>query len=205
MTTIKKKDFKKFNVKPKQELEELVDADGSPIEGDLIDSNNGGTVNNSEITTAPQQTSDDLAQLAIQPSRFYFSSGGSPYSHGDRSGSQKESVKSTEKEELDEVAKDKMRKMVEDIVNKRLSNEDNGMVKRIINPDVDRDGIPDIEELANNIGKPAAARHAQIFIYDINKTPLIGDEKAIILNYILSNMNLSDVSNDYKNLLRKKI
>jgi hypothetical protein len=205
MTTIKKKDLKKFKTKPKQELDELVDADGSPIEGNLIDTNDGGGVNNSEITTAPQQTSDDLAQLAIQPSRFFFSSDGTPYSHGNRSGSQKESVKNSEKEELDEVAKDKMRKMVEDIVAKRLDNQNSGMVNKVNSPDVNRNGIPDIEELANNIGKPAAARHAQIFIYDINKTPLVGDEKAIVLNYILSNFNLNDVSDDYKNLLRKKL
>jgi len=196
MVTIKKKDLKKY--KPKQEIDELVDGDGAPIEG------GENHVNDTEIWVAPQQTSDDLAALAIQPSRFYFGADGSPYSHGSRVGSQKEGEEidgeEISEEIIDEVAKERMRKMVEDIVNKKL---DVGMVNRPINPDVNRNNIPDIEELSTQ--KPTAATHTQIFIHDIKKVPLSPDEIGIILNYILSNLNLNDISNDYKRILRDKI
>lgn len=200
MRTIKKKDLNKY--KPKQELDELVDGEGSPIEGDLVKTNDGGLVNNTQITTAPQQTSDEFATLAIQPRRYFYNTA---YSHGDR-GTPRESVNPSEKKELDEVAKEKMKKMVEDIVTRKLNNE---VVPKTINPDVNSNEIPDIDELANNLQKPTPVRHTQIFIDDIKKTPLTGDEIAIILNYILSNFNeiydMSTISSNYKNILRKKI
>ena len=60
-----------------------------------------------------------------------------------------------------------------------------------------------MDELAKT--KPAATRNAQIFVSDINRTPVTGDEKAVILNYILSNVDFSDVSDGYKEILRKQI
>lgn len=63
-------------------LDELVDGDGSHIEG--------GTHNtsaNSEIKTAPGQTTDDFEASGIQPNNFFYGIYGSPYSRGSRGGS----------------------------------------------------------------------------------------------------------------------
>jgi hypothetical protein len=197
MATIKKKDLKKY--KSKEEIDELVDADGSPIEGDEEHNND------TEIWTAPQQTSDDLASKAIQPSRFYYGADGTPYSRGSRTGSQKEGEENdgeslNEKEELDEAA-EKLKKMVEDIVSKQMNNS--GMVRKATSPDVNRNDIPDIDELRNS--NPTAASHTKIFVDDIIRTPLTGDEAAIIINYILNNIDNSDMSIDYKRILKNKI
>jgi hypothetical protein len=61
----------------KEPIDELVDGDGSAIEG--------GTHNyaaNSEIRTAPGQTTDDYADSAIQPNNYFYGIYGSPYSRG---------------------------------------------------------------------------------------------------------------------------
>jgi len=62
-------------------IDELVDADGSHIEG-----NSKNLAANSEIETAPQQTTDDYAQSAIQPNNFFDGIYGTPYSRGSRGG-----------------------------------------------------------------------------------------------------------------------
>lgn len=193
MATIKKKDLKKY--KSKKELDELVDAEGAPIEGSR------NQVNNTEIEVSPQQTSDDFVTLALQRKNFNFIGGPHPYSGTDRTTSRlPEGEDVNEKDEIDE-AEDLMRKMVEDIVRNKLN--DAGMVKKSVNQDVNRNDIPDMEELGNE--KPTPVSYANDFISNINTVPLHGDEKAIILNYILSNFDTSDISNDYKNILRKKI
>lgn len=63
-------------------IDELVDADGSHIEG-----NSKNLAANSEIETAPQQTTDDYAASAIQPNNYFYGIYGSPYSRGSRGGS----------------------------------------------------------------------------------------------------------------------
>lgn len=199
MPTIKKKNLK--NYKAKEEIEELVDADGSPIEGSK------NQTNDSEIETAPQQTTDKFAKSAVQPNRWYYGADGTPYSRGSRSGSgglagiYEDGEEVNEDEELAEsINKDKIRKMVEDIVSR---GSDSDMVRKTMSPDVNRNQIADIEELATN--KPLPARYTEIFIDDMKKTNLNGDELAIVLNYILTNVNINDLSPDYKKILKNKI
>lgn len=80
MRKIKKRELIKLRSKEEKEvdgsMDELVDLDGSPIEGDKNMSND------SEIETAPQQTTDDFAQSGIQPNNFFYGSYGVPYSRG---------------------------------------------------------------------------------------------------------------------------
>ena len=77
MAIIKKKDIKKFKVEPKEPIEELIDVNGSEINGDKPE-----FVNNSEIEVSPQETSADYADMAIQPNRGYYGYSGNNYSHG---------------------------------------------------------------------------------------------------------------------------
>jgi hypothetical protein len=80
MRRLKKKDLKapKLNKVDNSEenIEELVDVDGSPIEGDR------NAVADSEIEVPAGQTTDDYAQSAIQPSNQFNGLYGTPYSRG---------------------------------------------------------------------------------------------------------------------------
>jgi len=80
MQTLKKKDIKSYKPKVKtkkveteiveleevEELDEFVNGTGAPISGDEKN------VNNSEIKTSPQATTDDFARQAIQPNRYLY-------------------------------------------------------------------------------------------------------------------------------------
>lgn len=191
MTTIKKKDLKKYKgnstYSSKKELSELVDADGSPIEGDR------NPVSNSEIETAPQATSDDYETTAIQPNNYYRNFGSTPYSRGH--------IVQAETE-IDKIAEAKMKKIIEDLTNK---SDDRDMVKRFNNTDVNRNSIPDIEELATNLNKPIVAKKAQELLKTFNMNRVNGEEIGIVLNYILTNIDINDIPNDYKTILKQFI
>lgn len=188
MATIKKKDLKNYKAKSKEDIEELVDADGSPIEGDR------NPTNDSEIETAPQATSDDHAKNAIQPNRYYYGVGGTAYSHGARVQSESE---------IDEVARRKMEDMIENLIGQRAGDTD--MVKRYQDTDVNRNQIPDLEELATTFQKPVVAKKAQEVLKTMEMNNLSGEEVGIVINYILTNVDLSQVPRDYKALLKKNL
>jgi len=192
MSTFKKKDLKNYKPKTKksnkEELDELVDTDGSPIgDGEGSDRN---PISNSEIETSPQGTTDDHAKNAIQPNRYFYGFGGTAYSHGHRV--QGESVE-------DRIAETKMKKIIEDLTNK---GQDRDMVKRYKDTDVNRNEIPDLEELATTYKKPIVAKKAQALLATFDMNRLNGEEIGIVINYILSNIDLSDIPQDYKNLLK---
>lgn len=193
MSTIKKKDLKKYKSRTKKkELDELVDADGSPIGGD----NNSGNytpTNDSEIETAPQGTSDDHANAAIQPNRLYYGLDGGSYSHGAHV--RGESVE-------DRIAEAKMKKIIEDLTNKVTDRE---MVKRKNNSDVNRNSIPDLEELSTTYNKPIVSKKAQALLNTFEMNNLNGEEIGIVINYILTNVDLSSIPQDYKNILKRTI
>lgn len=88
MRRIKKKDLRRYHYdrttkaqsQEEDSIEELVDTDGSPIEGDR------NPVSNSEIEVSPGQTTDDFVDSARQPNMGYdgmYGMGGG-YSHGKR-------------------------------------------------------------------------------------------------------------------------
>lgn len=200
MATIKKKDLKKYKPKSKkskkEDLEELVDADGSPI-GDSKGSDRNPT-NDSEIETAPQGTSDDHANAAIQPNRYFYGFGGTAYSHGHRV----QAAESVEKSEKDKLAEAKMRDMIENLATRA---NDRDMVKRYKDTDVNRNEIPDLEELATTYKKPIVAKKAEGLLRTFEMNRLNGEEIGIVINYLLTNIDLNDVPNDYKNLLKRNI
>jgi len=200
MATIKKKDIKNYKQhcgdhigngeKQDEFIEELVDADGSEIEGDR------NPTNDSEIEVPDQQTSDEFAQSAIQPNRYYYGMGGTAYSHGARVG-----MAEGEETEIDE-GKETFKKMVEDILSKRNATSD--MVDRYQDTDVNRNEVPDIEDLAKKFQKPIAAKRAQEILDSIKKNNLNGEEVGIILNYIVANLNTNEIPNDYKRVIKSK-
>lgn len=195
MSTIKKKDLKNYKPKTKkskkEDLEELVDADGSPIGGDKGSDRN--PTNDSEIETSPQGTSDDHADAAIQPNRYFYGFGGTAYSHGHR-------VQAAEG--VDKLAEAKMKKIIEDLANK---SQDREMVRRYKDIDVNRNEIPDLEELATTYKKPIVAKKAQGLLKTFEMNHLNGEEIGIVINFILTNVDLSEIPQDYKNLLKRNL
>lgn len=165
MAIIKKKDLKKFK---KEELDELVDVDGSPIEGDR------NPTNDSEIEVAPQQTTDDYASSAIQPYRSLKGYSGAGYN-------------------TRHVGEEKMRTMLG-----KLLEFDN-----MEGNDINHNQIPDIQELSKT--KPIVANKAQEVIDTIGKNNLNGDEIASLLNFILSNIDMNNISPEYRNMLKSKL
>jgi hypothetical protein len=204
MTTIKKKDLKKYKPSSKkikkskkEDIEELVGTDGAPISG------NRNPTNNSEIETAPQGTSDDHASIAIQPRRYYGGVGGTAYSHGSVHAEGEEIEEVEEIGDIDEIAESKMKDMIENLIGDK--NDNNGMVKTHRDSDVNRNEIPDLEELATTHQKPIVAKKAQEILKTIEMNHLNGEEVGIVINYLLQNIDISQIPQDYKNLLRKNL
>jgi hypothetical protein len=193
MATIKKKDLKKYKPKANEEdLDELVDADGSPI-GDGKGSDRTPT-NDTEIEVPDQQTSDEFAQQAIQPNRYYYGYGGTAYSHGH-----------TVEGELteSELAEAKMKDMIENLMNNKSDRRD--LVKKRTPTDVNRNEIPDLEELSTKFNKPVVAKKTEDILKTMEMNKLSGEEVGIVINYILNNVDLSQIPREYKRLLRKNL
>lgn len=203
MAIIKKKDLYGANIS------ELINVDGSPIEGDeRYETTSQINVGVDKAGSGePAQTMDKFVQGARQGNRYnYGPQGLGNATHHmtvvDDSGLNFD-AKDNEVEEsvsLDEIAKDKMTKMVEDIITSKSIGRD--MVKKTSSPDVNQNKIPDIDELRQI--KPVSANSAIKFVNQLNSEPLVGDEKAIMLNYLLSNLNMMDISPEYKTLLKNK-
>jgi len=185
MTTFKKKDIKNIDI------DEFVDSDGSIIDGDE------SYETTSQIQTAPQQTTDKFVQTARQKFRYPYGYMGTPYSHGDTG-----NVKEGEDEQIDE-AQLKMEKMVEDILSQKISQK--GLVQKQNVSDVNRNSIPDLDELSSKFNKQNISSNIQTLINGVNSEELSGEEKAIVLNYIIQNINTSNIENDYKNILKSLI
>lgn len=226
MTTFKKKDLKKYT--PKEEIDEITIGDVE-LSGDGLEDNEGGqaNINNNEISVKPHiklagkskrnVTTNDVEMLGLQHRQPYGN--GNSMAISAASTIAHESIK-TNKGKLDEIAKTKMRELVEDMLTNKNSNS--GLVskpsdsiitgksnqeintnteKEIISPDVDENGIPDIKELNNT----TITTNTIQFISFIKDTELQGEDKGIVLNYILSNINLSDIPSNYKEILTKQI
>ena len=192
---MKKKDLKKF--KFKDEIEELVDADGDPIGG------NDSSGNNTEIKTAPQQTTDDFVASSRQPNMNYYNAhgmgGGGQYARGSRRGDGympgvgSDSIGEAE-EEIDE-AKSKMETMIEDIMSKKVTSND--VVKKSNSSDVNAKGIAKLD----SIDKPELIKTTKDFIAALKD--LTGEEITIVLNDVLESVD--SIPSQYKRILQNKI
>ena len=95
-----------------------------------------------------------------------------------------------------------MKKIIEDLASK---GDDRDMVRRYKDSDVNRNEIPDLEELATTYKKPIVAKKAQALLNTFEMNKLNGEEIGIVINYILTNVDLSDIPQDYKNLLKRNL
>lgn len=219
MTTFKKKDFKKL-VRESENIDELVTDDGSMISGDEkynkgVDVKTGPINMPGDIKGIAQDT-DKFRSQAVQPRNWWWSlsygygqgSGKSPdsvtgsnihaqpFENGDSSGvSENETVSESD------ISEERMRKMVEDILSKKSDNKE--LVNKRNSSDVNRNNIPDIDELSDT--KMIIVGKLRDLIDSMEGSNLNGEEYGIVLNFLVSNLDTSTIPSDYKNMIRKKI
>ena len=91
--------------------------------------------------------------------------------------------------------------MVEDILSNKTNNTD--IVKKRSNSDVNRNKIPDIEELSDSqmiiVGK------LEDLINSMESNNMNAEELGITLNHLLSNVDTNKIPSDYKNIIRKQL
>jgi hypothetical protein len=136
-------------IEEEETIDELVTATGGSISGD--DPN----VNNSEIKTAPQNTTDQFNAMAIQPNRYLYGVTGSAYSAGARQGTM---------ESVDKIAQDKFINLLE-------NNMD---------VDIDNNGVPDTETLRQD-----TVNKVNALINTLGKNGIEGEQLMVILNQLL--------------------
>ena len=196
-TIYTKKDFKE-NYKP-EDLDELYDASGGEIGGDtpMMTTSQvtsftakipGDDSSNRELSKdGPITLNKHIAQTRNKAATYIYGGAmGNPYIGG--LGVYAESV---------EYAKKRVKNMLEDLVNK---NEKNGMVTTDNYSDFNQNKIPDIQEIDDEtvIDKTTSFLESIKSLHDSEKL-------AIVMNYILTNVDMSELSKTHKNILQKLI
>lgn len=110
-----------------------------------------------------------------------------------KKGTKHKKIKSL-KHKIKETAKEKMGDMVEDIVNKKIS-------KDVLN--IKKNGIPDIDVVADE--NPILVRKLKNLIDIVKLNQATGEQKGVILNFLLGNVDVADIPSEYKEELKKKI
>ena len=194
MATYKKKDFSKnFN---EEEIEELVDGDGGLIGGNTKNFNSDSEV----MTDTPYDGSEEADQDYPLTTDKHVSNTRQrrryPWGYG-YAASATHAVRESQKI----LAKERMEDLIEDLMSDRSDNRD--MVKGGNVQDINRNKIPDIEDITNN--NQALSSTLKSVIDIMNGQDVNGESVGVILNYIISNVNTNDIPQDYKRIIRGKI
>lgn len=202
------KQLKDDYVVSEEDLNELIDTDGS-----LIDARDNYVATDRIVKS--KKTSDDFARATSQGPGAYYPWGGAYYG-GYYTMSENEEVELSEdsdyedeawsnpenvKEELDEIAKTRMESLVDEVLYKSKSDRD--FVKRRrdeadLMHDVEIEPLSAMKEVYE---KPLVARKAQHLIDLVNKESLSGKELAIILKYIVDNVDINKISEEERELI----
>lgn len=143
-----------------EELDEFVNSMGASISGDKPN------VNNSEIETAPQATSDDHNTKAIQPNRYLY--------NVDSVGPRGNGTVSTENYE---VAKGKMIDLLEDVTGPQMSS-----AKTMT--DFNNNDMVDINELPSNV-----ARKLTDLVDSVVNNNLDDEQVKIVIQFVNTKLN----------------
>lgn len=107
------------------------------------------------------------------------------------------------KKEIDGIAESKMQSLVDEMLKRR---KEYGIVKRTDENDITHDvNIPEFSELKSTYEKPIVARKLMHLTDLMNKQNVGGDEIAIVINYLLDNLNISKINNEQRELLGDKL
>ena len=107
--------------------------------------------------------------------------------------------------DLDFIGENKMKGLVDEMFLSK--KDDKGMVKKTNEQDLVGDDITiaDIVELKKTFEKPMVIRKLNLLLDLIEKEDINGEELAIILNHLLKNVNVSEMSDKHKEILGDKI
>jgi len=186
-------------------ISELINKDGTRISGDK-------KINQVNNMTASNLTTDDFVSTTRQGISFYNNFGrvyvgedddtndGVKVPDGDKPKKTKKSKKrSPMSTKLKENSKKRMESIIEDIFTKK--DFDKEFVEKKTK-DLKLNGIQDLEVIKET--NPILIRKVATLRDVIEKNSTSGEEKAIILNYLLS-MDTTDIPTEYKEELKKKL
>ena len=106
---------------------------------------------------------------------------------------------------FDYLSEEKMKGLVDEMFLSK--KDDKGMVKKTNEQDLVGDDveIADIVELKRTFEKPMVIRKLNLLLDLIEKEDINGEELAIILNHLLKNVSISELSDKHKEILGDKI
>lgn len=178
-------------------VSELIDKDGSPISGDE-------KINQVDKETTSNSTTDDFVGTSRQGVSYYNNHGRVYVGEEDETTEPpKKKVKKkkpSKRKKLKETGRKKMYSLIEDVFTKK--DFDREFVKSNSVGDFRLNGIQDLEVIKET--NPILLRKVNSLRDLIEKTSTSGEEKAIILNFLLS-MDITDIPNEYKQELKKKL
>lgn len=102
---------------------------------------------------------------------------------------------------VEESSKKKMKNMVEDIVDKKFPKEVVDKIKKY--GDIRKNGVPDIEIISDE--NPLLVRKVKNLIDIIEKNQATGEQKGVILNFLINNIGTVDIPTEYKQEMLKKL
>jgi len=106
-----------------------------------------------------------------------------------------EGEKEEPKEKIKKSPKKKMKKLVEDILDKKIAKN------KIYN--INKNGIPDIEIISDE--NPLLVRKVKSLTDIIEKNQATGEQKGVILNFLINNIDTIDIPAEYKKEMLKKL
>ena len=228
--TYKKSDIDKYFNKIKKErtikeekLDELINTDGT-----MIDNNDNFRATPSIVRS--KKTTDAFIRGATQGPEAYFIYGG-PYYGINYSYTVSEGEEILEEENIspelqqdleafhgdipsikygprfvDESQIDEMKSLVDEIIRNKKDNK--GMVKKYNEQGIMggvEAPIPDVTELKQIHEKPMVIRKMDLLIDLIHKEGLDGEELAIVINHIINNVDIEEISDEHKEIIGDKI
>lgn len=216
--TYKKSDIHKYinekkNVIDEEEVNELVDIDGS-----LINKDDNYRATPSVIKS--KKTSDDFARAATQGPEAYFIYGGPYYGINysyvvNEEEKIEENISPEAMQDLeafhdiefnyDFLEENKMKGLVDEMFLSKKT--DSGMVKKTNEQDLvgDEIEIADISELKKTFEKPMVIHKLNHLLSLVEKEELNGEELAILLNHLIKNVKIDLISEKHKEILGDKI
>jgi hypothetical protein len=200
MATFKKKDFKEQYVDSEtieeENIDELINGDGA-----LVGDETKMASSDSEIWTDSPFTGDEEADQ------------GAPTTTDDHVNNTRQKRKypwgygyaangiNTVRESEKILAKERMGDLIEDIMSDKSNSND--FVRGNQPQDINRNDIPDITDITTN--NQALANSIESAIKMVNAQGIKGESLGVVLNYILSNVDVSSLPQDYKRILKGKI
>lgn len=176
-----KKSLKKLKSSGFSGLDEFIDGNGAFISGDY-------NPNKREIFVGINrpETSREFSMFTSQGPRYYYT----PH-YG--------ASKVYTRESISDISESKMKNMIEDIVKNKF---DNDVIHR---EEINYEVIPDLKKLKDEYQRPIIARKTKYLADMMEREGVSGEEIGIVLNHLLSVIEIDKIPYNYKKILIDKL